>query len=118
MDQQILEISHLKHLSLALSRQHRLQYQKDFLSLNQRKKQNQHTFYQRHEPRFHHQWQPDRLLYETDALTEALRRELLERGHVLNEAGRPMGNVNAIGLDDSGDWLGAADPRRAGSARC
>jgi gamma-glutamyltranspeptidase / glutathione hydrolase len=66
-------------------------------------------------PRFHHQWMPDRLYLEpriSPAVEEALRKmgyETARRGHI--------GLVNAIGIDpQTGERLGAADPRDAGSA--
>jgi gamma-glutamyltranspeptidase / glutathione hydrolase len=66
-------------------------------------------------PRFHHQWMPDRLYLEpqiSPEVEEALRRmgyETARRGHI--------GLVNAIGIDpQTGERLGAADPRDSGSA--
>jgi gamma-glutamyltranspeptidase/glutathione hydrolase len=67
-------------------------------------------------PRCHHQWLPDVLRHERRAFAEDVRRALVERGHSLEES-PPLGNVNAIGIDGEGRWLGAADPRRQGSAR-
>ena len=37
------------------------------------------------------------------------------RGHTL-ERREALGNVNAIGTGPDGAWLGAADPRREGTA--
>jgi gamma-glutamyltranspeptidase/glutathione hydrolase len=67
-------------------------------------------------PRFHHQWQPDRILYERRAIAADARHNLVVRGHEIEETDGPLGNVNAIGLDSRGAWLGAADPRRRGAA--
>lgn len=68
-------------------------------------------------PRFHHQWLPDRLLHEARAFPADVRRNLLARGHALEQAARPLGNVNAIAtVSADGAWLGVADPRRSGSA--
>ncbi len=64
-------------------------------------------------PRFHHQWQPDKLFVEWrhSPDTKAL---LQSRGHQVEEI-RSMGEVSAI-LVDRG-WLeGAADPRSEGNA--
>lgn len=66
-------------------------------------------------PRFHHQWMPDRIRAEPGAFPHDVERNLLARGHEIETVER-LGNVNAIGLDDQGRWLGAADPRRAGAA--
>jgi gamma-glutamyltranspeptidase/glutathione hydrolase len=69
-------------------------------------------------PRFHHQWLPDVLLHERRAFAADVSAALERRGHRLEAASGYLGNVNAIGLDRaSGHWLGAADPRREGSAR-
>jgi gamma-glutamyltranspeptidase/glutathione hydrolase len=66
-------------------------------------------------PRFHHQWLPDQILMEKDfpASLEnglnALCQKTKRRGHI--------GFVNAIGIDpQSGERLGAADPRDEGAA--
>jgi gamma-glutamyltranspeptidase / glutathione hydrolase len=66
-------------------------------------------------PRFHHQWLPDKLLLEkefpagVESGLNALGYETKRKGHI--------GLVNAIGIDpQSGDRLGAADPRDDGSA--
>ncbi len=66
-------------------------------------------------PRFHHQWLPDRILLENEfpiSLEEALRA----RGHETKRRGH-IGLVNAIGIDpQTGERLGAADPRDDGAA--
>jgi gamma-glutamyltranspeptidase/glutathione hydrolase len=67
-------------------------------------------------PRFHHQWQPDILQHEPRAFPSDVSRNLTSRGHRLEPTTRPLGNVNAIGVDVDGSWLGAADPRREGLA--
>jgi gamma-glutamyltranspeptidase/glutathione hydrolase len=67
-------------------------------------------------PRFHHQWQPDVLRHEPRAFPSDVHRNLIERGHTLERLENRLGNVSAIGLDTDGAWLGAADPRRQGSA--
>ncbi len=67
-------------------------------------------------PRFHHPWLPDAITHETNAFPADVARALEVRGHRLQPARQPLGNVNAIGIDGSGRWTGAADPRREGSA--
>lgn len=66
-------------------------------------------------PRIHHQWLPDLLYYERRALPADVRRALHALGHSLATRER-IGNVNAIGVDAQGGWLGAADPRKGGTA--
>ncbi|HYL83308.1 MAG TPA: gamma-glutamyltransferase [Candidatus Angelobacter sp.] len=80
-------------------------------------------------PRFHHQWFPDRIRMEAEfplSMEQALRARgyEVERGwyetpSLSSEAKlrKHMGLVNAIGIDpQSGERLGAADPRDQGSA--
>lgn len=73
-------------------------------------------------PRIHHQWKPDRLLVEITLSAET--RAALERmGHTVvtrwqGDTGTSwIGQVEAIGIDaETGERLGAADPRRKGAA--
>ena len=67
-------------------------------------------------PRFHHQWQPDWIRHERRAFPTDVADALVRRGHRLQLSAGNIGSVNAIGLGPSGEWLGAADPRRQGSA--
>ncbi len=66
-------------------------------------------------PRFHHQWLRGRIEHGPWAFPADVARELRARGHELYPTG-DLANVSAIGLDDDGTWLGAADPRREGLA--
>jgi gamma-glutamyltranspeptidase/glutathione hydrolase len=66
-------------------------------------------------PRFHHQWLPDEILMESE-FPASLETALNARGHKTRRRGH-MGLVNAIGIDpQTGDRLGAADPRDEGAA--
>ena len=67
-------------------------------------------------PRFHHQWRPNRVVYEPGAFSAATLETLAERGHVnLNEIGFSIGDANsAMRLGDN--LIGVADPRNAGAA--
>jgi len=80
-------------------------------------------------PRFHHQWFPDRIRMEAEfplSMEQALRARgyEVERGWYetpsLGNEGKlrkHMGLVNAVGIDpQTGERLGAADPRDRGSA--
>ncbi|MEY6431499.1 gamma-glutamyltransferase [Thioalkalicoccus limnaeus] len=66
-------------------------------------------------PRFHHQFLPDRLEYEPDGLSEALREALVARGHQLRVADRPWGNSQAVVIEPDGVFTAAADPRGIGT---
>jgi len=80
-------------------------------------------------PRFHHQWFPDRIRMEAEfplTIEQALRARgyEVERGWYYTPSlgsdaklSKHMGLVNAIGIDpQTGERLGAADPRDQGSA--
>ncbi len=66
-------------------------------------------------PRFHHQWLPDRLVMEQQ-FPASFEQALNAMGHATRRRGH-IGLVNAIGIDSqTGERLGAADPRDEGSA--
>lgn len=61
--------------------------------------------------RFHHQWLPDRIAMEADAVSPAVVRALEEMGHAVRTGGT-QGRVHAIMIDPvTGERIGAADPR-------
>lgn len=66
-------------------------------------------------PRFHHQWLPDEVALEKE-FSPAFEQALNVRGHATKRRGH-IGLVNAVAIDaQTGDRLGAADPRDHGSA--
>ena len=66
-------------------------------------------------PRFHQQWMPDTLWIE-NTFPSVVAEDLARRGHSVKRRAW-IGQVEAIGIDPStGERLGAADPRRQGSA--
>src|SRR6202166_4616452 len=66
-------------------------------------------------PRFHHQWLPDEVVLEKE-FSPALEQALNANGYATKRKGH-IGLVNAIGIEaQTGDRLGAADPRDHGSA--
>ena len=66
-------------------------------------------------PRFHHQFAPDVLQFESDALTPEERAALEKRGHVLREGTRKWGNMQVVVWDyASGKVEAASDPRGVG----
>lgn len=61
-------------------------------------------------PRFHHQWLPDVIQCEVDAI-DAKERKILESiGHTFKDRG-PIGRVEAIVINKNGQLHGAADRR-------
>jgi gamma-glutamyltranspeptidase / glutathione hydrolase len=68
-------------------------------------------------PRFHHQFIPDRVLYEAAAFTPALEAQLRSMGHELGLSPRAYGNMQVVILDTTKHTLSAAaDPRGEGLA--
>ena len=66
-------------------------------------------------PRYHHQFSPDVLQFETDAFTPEERKALEARGHTLREGTRKWGNEQVVTWDyKTGKVEAASDPRGAG----
>lgn len=69
------------------------------------------------QPRFHHQYVPDRIDHEPGAFSAGVQAGLRGRGHQLRSVGRRYGNMQAILWDKAGKRVVAAsDPRGVGSA--
>jgi gamma-glutamyltranspeptidase/glutathione hydrolase len=67
-------------------------------------------------PRIHHQYQPDVLTYEANALTAEEAAELKKRGHELQKR-ETWGNLQVVTFDAAtGKVSGASDPRGVGTA--
>ncbi len=68
--------------------------------------------------RFHHQYLPDSISYEPDAISAAAVAELEAMGHELSPARRPFGNMNVVTWDyATGSVEAATDPRGEGEGR-
>jgi len=61
--------------------------------------------------KFHHQWLPDAIMYETDAFDSNTFNELTNMGHVM-EPRQSIGRMDAILVLDNGRLEGAADYTR------
>ncbi|MEL7159770.1 MAG: gamma-glutamyltransferase [Bacteroidota bacterium] len=61
-------------------------------------------------PRFHHQWRPDRILYEADALGGGVKDSLAAMGHAFLER-KYMAVIKAVQRLSDGSLVAAADPR-------
>jgi gamma-glutamyltranspeptidase/glutathione hydrolase len=66
------------------------------------------------EPRFHHQWRPNVVMYES-GLDKAIVDGVRERGHNVEEIGSG-GRTQAIARDSKGRLIGVSDPRGNGKA--
>ncbi|WP_334126963.1 gamma-glutamyltransferase family protein, partial [Empedobacter brevis] len=61
-------------------------------------------------PRFHHQWLPDQIDYEPNAISENVRESLQQKGYLLKER-KPYGRVEGILVNADGTYQAGADPR-------
>jgi gamma-glutamyltranspeptidase / glutathione hydrolase len=61
-------------------------------------------------PRFHHQWLPDEIQHEADAISEEARKILKSKGYKLTQRS-PFGRVDAILVLPDGRMEAGADPR-------
>ncbi len=69
-------------------------------------------------PRFHHQYLPDHIQYEPNALSSDVVKALQAKGHTLKALSRQYGGMQAILWDKSNNQVTAAsDPRGIGSAQ-
>lgn len=66
-------------------------------------------------PRFHHQWMPDKLYFETYGLSPDTQKELLQMGHNL-EPTDGVGRAHTIFINKDGLKYGSPDPRGFGAA--
>jgi gamma-glutamyltranspeptidase/glutathione hydrolase len=69
-------------------------------------------------PRWHHQYLPDRILFEPNAFTAAEQEALRAKGHRLEATGDTYGNMQLILWDRAAQRVQAAsDPRGIGEAK-
>jgi gamma-glutamyltranspeptidase/glutathione hydrolase len=65
-------------------------------------------------PRIHHQWKPDKLVFEKESPLD-IQRSLKKRGHTLEQSRYPTA-VQLIVVREDGTREAASDPRKAGMA--
>jgi gamma-glutamyltranspeptidase/glutathione hydrolase len=69
-------------------------------------------------PRFHHQYLPDKIQFESDAIDAITQEDLRARGHALSELDETFGNMQAVQWNKrSGKLDAASDPRGVGDAK-
>jgi gamma-glutamyltranspeptidase/glutathione hydrolase len=61
-------------------------------------------------PRYHHQWLPDEVRFESDRFSKRLQRNLKERGYKLKSSA-PYGRAEGIRILHDKTLEGGADPR-------
>jgi len=68
-------------------------------------------------PRIHHQWLPDKILYETNGLPRDVMENLRRMGYTLEHTPVFNARAEAIMIDPKSGWfLGGPDPREEGVA--
>jgi len=68
-------------------------------------------------PRYHHQFLPDEIQFETDAIDSQSQSSLESMGHSLKDLGRSYGNMHTVIWDQQSNKITAAsDPRGIGQA--
>ncbi|MES9927184.1 MAG: gamma-glutamyltransferase, partial [Candidatus Thiodiazotropha sp. 6PDIVS] len=68
-------------------------------------------------PRFHHQYLPDLVQFESDAFSEELQKQLTLMGHSFKSLQRKYGNMQGVMLNKkTGEVEAASDPRGVGMA--
>jgi gamma-glutamyltranspeptidase/glutathione hydrolase len=67
-------------------------------------------------PRIHHQWLPDEINYENHGLSEDVKRNMTERGHIIGSI-KSLGRMEGILIDIKKNvFYGTSDPRGYGKA--
>lgn len=61
--------------------------------------------------KFHHQWLPDKTVFETGAFTENTINKLQNRGYLLEQQRNTIGRMDCILVRPDGTLEGASDPR-------
>lgn len=68
-------------------------------------------------PRYHHQYLPDKIFYEPEAISDKQRVHLQSMGHELKALQQPYGNMQVVIWDKQANTVSAAsDPRGEGKA--
>jgi gamma-glutamyltranspeptidase/glutathione hydrolase len=63
-------------------------------------------------PRFHHQWQPDEIIFETGSFSADLIKNLQQKNYLINEKATPViGKVDALLILHTKEIEGGADKR-------
>ncbi|MBC8156487.1 MAG: gamma-glutamyltransferase, partial [Bacteroidetes bacterium] len=61
--------------------------------------------------KFHHQWLPDKTIFEKDAFSDATVEKLQSRGYLLERLTNTLGRMDCVLVRPDGTYEGASDPR-------
>ena len=67
--------------------------------------------------KFHHQWLPDKTIFENGAFSEATIQTLQSRGYILEKLTNTLGRMDCVLIRPDGSYEGASDPRADNTAR-
>ncbi len=67
--------------------------------------------------KFHHQWLPDKTIFENGAFSDATIDVLKNRGYVLEKLTNTLGRMDCVLVRPDGSYEGASDPRADNTAR-
>ncbi|MBD2751401.1 gamma-glutamyltransferase [Spirosoma validum] len=67
--------------------------------------------------KFHHQWLPDKTIFENGAFSEATTQALQNRGYILEKLTNTLGRMDCVLIRPDGTYEGASDPRADNTAR-
>ncbi|GAB3576444.1 gamma-glutamyltransferase [Spirosoma luteolum] len=66
--------------------------------------------------KFHHQWLPDKTIFEQGAFTDATTQALISRGYALEKLTNTLGRMDCVLIRPDGAYEGASDPRADNTA--
>lgn len=66
--------------------------------------------------KFHHQWLPDKTIFENGAFSERTQQALQNRGYILEKLTNTLGRMDCILVRPDGSFEGASDPRADNTA--
>ncbi len=67
--------------------------------------------------KFHHQWLPDKTIFENGAFSDATVESLKNRGYILEKLTNTLGRMDCVLIRPDGSYEGASDPRADNTAR-
>ncbi|GAB2558708.1 gamma-glutamyltransferase [Spirosoma areae] len=67
--------------------------------------------------KFHHQWLPDKTIFENGAFSSTTIQALTNRGYLLEQLTNTLGRMDCVLIRPDGSYEGASDPRADDTAR-